>query len=216
MGDYPMLINGSKTQANERARTELVSVTGYNPKGALNMVVVAAQFAGAEADRPGAARRCPPAWARPGTARWCGHCASAGIDPKTGCRGAQPAAAGRRLGAGIRSGAGAFAVRGVARPAGVSGQGQAALRRRGTRTIPPSTAWSSDGITPASTRRCSTRSCRPSSTPPTSSTHKPLEAAKIVAEGSGLPQEVVYLYNGPGRHLVRHHAQAVAGRCVQR
>src|ERR1700716_3994658 len=41
MGDYPMLINGSKTQANERARTEIVSVTGYNPKGALNMVVVA-------------------------------------------------------------------------------------------------------------------------------------------------------------------------------
>src|ERR1700758_5358273 len=39
MGDYPMLINGSKTQANERAKTEIVSVTGYNPKGALNMVV---------------------------------------------------------------------------------------------------------------------------------------------------------------------------------
>jgi NitT/TauT family transport system substrate-binding protein len=27
---------------------------------------------------------------------------------------------------------------------------------------------------------------------------KPLEAARIVADGSGLPQEVVYLYNGPG------------------
>src|SRR3954469_17243749 len=40
MGDYPLLINGSKTQANERAKTELVSVTGYNAKGALNMVVV--------------------------------------------------------------------------------------------------------------------------------------------------------------------------------
>jgi NitT/TauT family transport system substrate-binding protein len=26
----------------------------------------------------------------------------------------------------------------------------------------------------------------------------PLEAAKLVADGSGLPQEVVYLYNGPG------------------
>ena len=38
MGDYPMLINGSKTQANARARTEIVSVTGYNPTGALNMV----------------------------------------------------------------------------------------------------------------------------------------------------------------------------------
>ena len=49
-----------------------------------------------------------------------------------------------------------------------------------------------------STPRCSTRSCRPSSTPPTSSTSNPLEAAEIVAEGSGLPQEVVYLYNGPG------------------
>jgi NitT/TauT family transport system substrate-binding protein len=41
MGDYPMLINGSKTQANPLARTEMVSVTGYNPEGALNMVVVA-------------------------------------------------------------------------------------------------------------------------------------------------------------------------------
>src|ERR1041384_1930078 len=40
MGDYPLLINGSKTQANERARTELVSVTGYSPTGALNMIVV--------------------------------------------------------------------------------------------------------------------------------------------------------------------------------
>jgi NitT/TauT family transport system substrate-binding protein len=40
MGDYPLLINGSKTQANERAKTELVSVTGYSPTGALNMVVV--------------------------------------------------------------------------------------------------------------------------------------------------------------------------------
>ncbi len=47
MGDYPLLINGSKTQSNERAHTELVSVTGYNPKGALNMVVVAPDSAAA-------------------------------------------------------------------------------------------------------------------------------------------------------------------------
>jgi NitT/TauT family transport system substrate-binding protein len=40
MGDYPLLINGSKTQANERSRTEFVSVTGYSPTGSLNMVVV--------------------------------------------------------------------------------------------------------------------------------------------------------------------------------
>ena len=62
MGDYPMLINGSKTQTNERARTEIVSVTGYNPKGALNMVVVApipsAIVRTAMAANPGLLRNC--------------------------------------------------------------------------------------------------------------------------------------------------------------
>ncbi|GDY29065.1 ABC transporter substrate-binding protein [Gandjariella thermophila] len=41
MGDYPMLINGSRTQKLSDNRTEMVSVTGYNARGALNMVVVA-------------------------------------------------------------------------------------------------------------------------------------------------------------------------------
>src|SRR5262249_23863777 len=42
MGDYPLLINGSRAQAQGRdAATELVSVTGYNLRGALNGVVVA-------------------------------------------------------------------------------------------------------------------------------------------------------------------------------
>ena len=40
MGDYPMLINGSRSQNLTDNRTEMVSVTGYNPRGALNMVVV--------------------------------------------------------------------------------------------------------------------------------------------------------------------------------
>lgn len=40
MGDYPMLINGSKTAAFPDARTELIATTGYNAKGALNSVVV--------------------------------------------------------------------------------------------------------------------------------------------------------------------------------
>ena len=42
MGDYPLLINGSRAQAQGGdARTELVAVTGYNLRGALNGVVVA-------------------------------------------------------------------------------------------------------------------------------------------------------------------------------
>jgi NitT/TauT family transport system substrate-binding protein len=40
MGDYPMLINGSRSQNLSDNRTEMVSVTGYNLRGALNMVVV--------------------------------------------------------------------------------------------------------------------------------------------------------------------------------
>jgi NitT/TauT family transport system substrate-binding protein len=42
MGDYPLLINGSRAQSQGGdARTELVAVTGYNLRGALNGVVVA-------------------------------------------------------------------------------------------------------------------------------------------------------------------------------
>src|SRR2546423_5259076 len=40
MGDYPVLINGARSQA-AGVPTELVSVTGYNLRGALNGVVVA-------------------------------------------------------------------------------------------------------------------------------------------------------------------------------
>ncbi|MEV0680844.1 ABC transporter substrate-binding protein [Actinosynnema sp. NPDC050436] len=40
MGDFPLLINGSRTQARGDDGTRMVSVTGYNARGALNMVVV--------------------------------------------------------------------------------------------------------------------------------------------------------------------------------
>lgn len=40
MGDYPMLINGSRNQQFGDGRTKLISATGYNLRGALNMVVV--------------------------------------------------------------------------------------------------------------------------------------------------------------------------------
>ncbi|MEU4746519.1 hypothetical protein AB0G02_39520 [Actinosynnema sp. NPDC023658] len=40
MGDFPLLINGSRAQQQGDDGTRMVSVTGYNPRGALNMVVV--------------------------------------------------------------------------------------------------------------------------------------------------------------------------------
>lgn len=41
MGDYPLLINGARGQQSEQTRTKMVAVTGYNLRGALNTVVVA-------------------------------------------------------------------------------------------------------------------------------------------------------------------------------
>ncbi|MEV4276931.1 ABC transporter substrate-binding protein [Actinoplanes xinjiangensis] len=41
MGDYPLLINGARGQQSEQTRTKMIAVTGYNRRGALNTVVVA-------------------------------------------------------------------------------------------------------------------------------------------------------------------------------
>jgi NitT/TauT family transport system substrate-binding protein len=40
MGDYPTLVNGSKTSQYADAKSEMVAVTGYNLRGSLNQVVV--------------------------------------------------------------------------------------------------------------------------------------------------------------------------------
>jgi NitT/TauT family transport system substrate-binding protein len=42
MGDYPILVNGSKTSQYPDARSELVAITGYNLRGSLNQVVAPA------------------------------------------------------------------------------------------------------------------------------------------------------------------------------
>lgn len=40
MGDYPLMVNGAESQAHDDARSQFVSVTGYNLRGSLNAVVV--------------------------------------------------------------------------------------------------------------------------------------------------------------------------------
>jgi NitT/TauT family transport system substrate-binding protein len=40
MGDYPIMVNGSKTSQYPDAKSQLVSITGYNLRGSLNQVVV--------------------------------------------------------------------------------------------------------------------------------------------------------------------------------
>ncbi len=130
MGDYPMLINGSRTQANPRSKTEIVSVTGYNPEGALNMVVVPPNSpATTLGDLAG--KKVSASVGSAGHGTLVQALDRAGIDGYRR-RSAQPAAAGRILGPGIRSGGGAVPVRGLARTSRLPGQGQAAVRRRRT------------------------------------------------------------------------------------
>ncbi|BBZ46567.1 ABC transporter substrate-binding protein [Mycobacterium parmense] len=40
MGDYPLLVNGSKTRRYSDAQTSFIAVTGYNLRGSLNQVIV--------------------------------------------------------------------------------------------------------------------------------------------------------------------------------
>jgi NitT/TauT family transport system substrate-binding protein len=40
MGDYPVMVNGSKTNQYPDAKSQLVAITGYNLRGSLNQVVV--------------------------------------------------------------------------------------------------------------------------------------------------------------------------------
>ncbi|CDO11264.1 ABC transporter substrate-binding protein [Mycolicibacterium cosmeticum] len=196
MGDYPMLINGSKTQGNDRARTEIVSVTGYNPKGALNMVVVAP-------DSPArtltdlAGKKVSASVGSAGHGTLVRALAQAGLDPKTGVEvlNQQPQVGASALESGQVQGLSQF----VAWPGLLVFQNKAKLLYDGAALNYPTLhgvvvrrAYATehpevlDAFLQAQLDATDFLNT------------KPLEASRIVAEGSGLPQEVVYLYNGPG------------------
>jgi NitT/TauT family transport system substrate-binding protein len=196
MGDYPMLINGSKTQANERAHTEIVSVTGYNPKGALNMVVVSPDSS-ARTLTDLAGKKVSASVGSAGHGTLVRALAQAGLDPKTGVEvlNQQPQVGASALESGQVQGLSQF----VAWPGLLVFQNKAKLLYDGAQLDYPTLhgvvvrrdyAGKHPEVLDAflaaqldATEFLNT---------------KPLEASRIVAEGSGLPQEVVYLYNGPG------------------
>ena len=196
MGDYPMLINGSKTQANERARTEIVSVTGYNPKGALNMVVVAPNSPAQKlTDLTG--QKVSASVGSAGHGMLVQALSKAGVDPKTGVEvlNQQPQVGASALESGQVQALSQF----VAWPGLLVFQGKGKLLYDGAELNYPTLhgvvirrAYAAehpevlDAFLQAQLDATDFLNT------------KPLEAAKIVADGSGLPQEVVYLYNGPG------------------
>jgi NitT/TauT family transport system substrate-binding protein len=196
MGDYPMLINGSKTQANKRAVTEIVSVTGYNPKGALNMVVVAPNSP-AQKLTDLAGQKVSASVGSAGHGTLVRALASAGIDPKAGIEvlNQQPQVGASALESGQVRGLSQF----VAWPGLLVYQSKARLLYDGAELNYPTL----HGVV---VRRAYAAEhpevldaflqAQLDGTDFLNS--KPLEAARIVAESAGLPQEVVYLYNGPG------------------
>ncbi len=196
MGDYPMLINGSKTQSNERARTEIVSVTGYHPKGALNMVVVAPDSPARQlSDLAGA--KVSASVGSAGHGMLVQSLQRAGIDPNTGVEvlNQQPQVGASALESGQVQALSQF----VAWPGLLVHQGKARLLYDGAELNYPTLhgvvvrrAYAAehpevlDAFLQAQLDATDFLNTRP------------LEAAQIVAEASGLPPEVVYLYNGPG------------------
>ena len=196
MGDYPLLINGSRTQANERAKTEFVSVTGYNPKGALNMVVVANDSTATSiADLAG--QKVSASVGSAGHGTLVQALSRAGIDPAKGVEvlNQQPQIGATALESHQVGALSQF----VAWPGLLVHQGKAKLLYDGAELNVPTfhgvvarRAYAAEhpevlqaflGAQLDATRFLN---------------EKPFEAAGIVAQGSGLPQEVVYLYNGPG------------------
>ncbi len=196
MGDYPMLINGSRTQSNPNAETEIVSVTGYNPKGALNMVVVPPESP-ARSLTDLAGQKISASVGSAGHGTLVQALDRAGVDSDTDVEvlNQQPQVGSSALESGQVAALSQF----VAWPGLLVFQDKAQLLYDGAELNVPtlhgvvvreSYAADHPEVLDAFLRAQldATRFIQ----------KEPLEASRIVAEDSGLPQEVVYLYNGPG------------------
>jgi NitT/TauT family transport system substrate-binding protein len=196
MGDYPLLINGSKTQANERSRTEFVSVTGYSPTGSLNMVVVPPNSPiRSIADLEG--KKVSASVGSAGHGTLVRALDNAGVDPETGVEvlNQQPQIGASALESGQAQALSQF----VAWPGLLVFQNKAELLYDGAEGDYPTF----HGVVV----RRDYKGQHPEVVDAFLQAQldatdflnqNPLESARLVAEGSGLPQEVVYLYNGPG------------------
>lgn len=196
MGDYPLLINGSKTQANERSRTELVSVTGYSPTGALNMVVVPPDSSARTiADLTG--QKVSASVGSAGHGTLVRALDNAGIDPKTGVEvlNQQPQVGASALESGQVQALSQF----VAWPGLLAFQDKAKLLYDGAEGDYPTFHGVVVRRDYAGRHPEVLDAFLQAQLDATEFLNdNPLESAELVAEGSGLPQEVVYLYNGPG------------------
>lgn len=196
MGDYPLLINGSRAGANPNTRTEMLSVTGSSPRGSLNMVVVKPNSSARSiADLRGRSISASVGSAGHGTLVQALD--RAGIDPNSDVtvQNQQPQVGASALESGKVDALAQF----VAWPGLLVFGNKARLLYDGAELGHPtlhgvaarsSYAQQHPEVVSASLQAQldSTRSL----------TEHPRAAAELVAKDSGLPAEVVYLYNGPG------------------
>ncbi|WP_271215277.1 ABC transporter substrate-binding protein [Streptosporangium carneum] len=196
MGDYPLLINASRTQGIETARTELVSITGYNLRGALNMVVVP-KDSGAKTltDLKGA--RISASVGSAGHGTLVQALEKAGIDPAAGVEtvNQQPPVGASALESG---GVQAYAQF-VAWPGLLVFQDKARLLYDGAALNVPTFHGVVLRQVYAKEHPEVVDAFLKAQIDATRYLHEhPLQAAENVAKATGLPSEVVYLYNGPG------------------
>ncbi|MEU7895086.1 ABC transporter substrate-binding protein [Nonomuraea sp. NPDC049152] len=196
MGDYPLLINASRTQGIASARTELVSITGYNLRGGLNMVVVPpSSKAKTLADLKGAKISASVGSAGHGTLVQALE--KAGLDPAKDVETVnhQPAVGASQLEAGGVQGYAQF----VAWPGLLVFQDKARLLYDGSALDVPTFHGVVLRQAYAKEHPEVVDAFLKAQLDATHYLHEhPLEAAGSVAKATGLPAEVVYLYNGPG------------------
>jgi NitT/TauT family transport system substrate-binding protein len=195
MGDYPLLINGSRGQAGSE-RTVMLAVTGYNSRGALNSVVV-------RPDSPAtglADLRGKPVSTSVGSAAH-GLLVQAlkadGLDPKAdvSVQNQDPAVGASALASGSVAGLSQF----VAWPGLLVFQNQAKMIYDGGALNVPTLHGTVARSAFVTQQPEVTDEFLAAQIDATRYLHQhPLDAAEKVAEATGLPPEVVYLYNGAG------------------
>jgi NitT/TauT family transport system substrate-binding protein len=195
MGDYPMLINGSRSREFGSGPTSMISVTGYNPTGALNMIVVPPDSTATTlADLRG--QRVSASVGSAGDGLLIRALQRAGIDPNNGVQAMnqQPA-----VGAsGLTSGSIAALAQFPAWPGQLVFDNKAKLLYDGASLRLPTLHGVVVRNAYAKAYPEVIKAFLAAQVDATNYLHQhPLAAAKVVAAATGLPPEVVYLYNGP-------------------
>ncbi|UGQ13335.1 ABC transporter substrate-binding protein [Yinghuangia sp. ASG 101] len=194
MGDYPLLINGSRTQPLGDDRTVMVSVTGYNLRGGLNSVVVPKDSKAASlADLKGKSVSTSVGSAGHGVLVRALEQAGLGADAVK-VENQQP-----QVGASaLESGGVAAQSQFVAWPGLLVFQDRARLLYDGAATRFPTLHGVVVREKYAKGRPEVIDAFLKAQLDATRFLHEqPLKAARSVASDTGLPPEVVYLYNGP-------------------